>query len=230
MNKSKYLDQAWDVVEELISIHKEIRDEVDFTKYDKTHAIYLILGGMISSLIQSFHALEKGNLEKHAQSLRVISESMDLALFFNESEDHSRQIKQWFKGRIIKREPGNSGNLSVTDRAKIFNTDVKVINRMEESVKVAVEVLSKYMHPSFEMMTHTFDNNSKEFHYYAQREEKFTEARLRTMIKHSLLPVTTAFGMSLYTTFFLNEVKYLKSTALITRKMFPEAFKKKKTA
>lgn len=224
INSFKATDRTWEIIGELIGLHKIIEQDVDFSAQNKKLALYLILGGMTSSLIRSVHALEYGETERHAMLQRILAESMDLAIFFCEISEDARQIKQWFNGRIIERQPGNSGNLSLAERAQLLETEETTIKNMDETKKIANELLSKYMHPSYDLMTITFDGETNAFRYYAQRQEKFSSDEMRGRIRFGVQSVLTAFGMTFFTVFPLNTADHLKKVAGLMREIYPEAY------
>ena len=223
INSYKSTGRTWEIIGELTNLHKIIGQEIDFSVQNKKLALYLILGGMISSLIRSIHALEYGETERHAMLQRLLAESMDLAIFFCET-DGARQVKQWFNGRIIERQPGNSGNLSITERANLLETEETTIENMDQTKRIANELLSKYVHPSYDLMIITFDNETNTFRYYAQRQEKFSSDEMRIRIRLGLQSVLTAFGMAFFTVFRLNTAEHLKNIADLMREIYPEAY------
>ena len=224
INKSKYLNQGYEMLDELIKIHISIKHQVDFNIKDNQLAVYLILGGMISCASRSLYALQYGNSESHAQLQRLLAEAMDLANFFCETSGNSRQVKQWFNGRIISREPGNKGNLTVNQRAKLLNTEELAIRNMDDTVKTANDVLSPYMHPSYTLVTATFDNEINSFRYYAQRQVIFTEDEISGKSRLIIHSVLTAFGIALVTLFPLSNTRSLERIGSFTEELYPEAF------
>lgn len=224
INSYKRTTRIWEIIEEIIKIHKAIESQIDFNHKDKKLAVYIILGGMTSSLIRSTHALEYGEIERHAMLQRIIAEAMDLSIFFCEIEDNSRQIKAWFKGKIINREPGNPGNLTIEERAQLFNADKQAIENMEETSKIATRLLSCYVHPSYDLMTITADFKARSFRYYAQRQEKISAEELEAKARLGLSCLLTAFGMSLRTLFLLDSPQYINDIGAFMREIYPEAY------
>lgn len=224
INKSKHIDRAREMIDELIKIHKLMRNEVDFSKNDKKHSVYLILGGMTSMLIRFIHALEHGEVEKEAEIQRVIAEASDLVVFFCELEEGARQIKQWFNGRIIQREPGNKGNLTIKERAELLGTVEQTIINMDNTVKTAIELLSSYVHPSYELMTITYDFGLNDFRYAAQRQKIHGEDNVKGRSRLALQAIFTAYGRALSELFMLQTVEHLGTIATFVREIYPEAF------
>ena len=224
INKSRHLKRGYEMLDELIRIHREIEKEIDFSIQDKRLAIYLILGGMITNEARSLYWLGIGNMENHAQLQRLLAESMDLVIFFCETEETSRQVKQWFNGRIISRQPGNAGNLTLTQRARFFDTEEQTIKNMDETVKIANEVLSPYMHPSYELVTATFDDKKNSFRYYSQRQKVMSQEEMKGKSRLGLSSILTAFGMSLATIFLLDTAEHLKTIAAYMKEIYPEAY------
>lgn len=227
INKSKYIDRAREMIDELIKIHKLMKEEVDFSKKDKNHAVYLILGGVTSMLIRFIHALEHGEIEKEAELQRVIAEASDLVIFFCELEEGARQIKQWFNGHIVSREPGNDGNLTDKERATLLKTSEQTVKNMDNTVKTAVKLLSIYVHPSYELMTITYDTKKNEFRYYAQRQRTHEEKHIKGRSRLALQAVFTAYGRALAQLFLLNTAEYLGIISEFVREIYPEAFEDK---
>jgi hypothetical protein len=228
INKSKHIDRAREMIDELIKIHRLIREEVDFNKEDKKHSVYLILGGMTSMLIRFIYALEHGEVEKEAELQRVIAEASDLVSFFCEVDEGARQIKQWFKGRIIQREPGNKGNLTIKERAVLLNTAEQTITNMDGTVKTAIELLSPYVHPSYELMTITYDFEKNDFRYGGQRQQIHEEDNVKGRSRLALQAVFTAYGRALSQLFMISTAEHLGTIAAFVREIYPEAFEDNK--
>ncbi len=233
LNQSSDLDFGWEIAKELVEINKSFREKIDFTKLDKNHALFLTLGGLTTFVIRGLSNIEKGHAEELGQLHRLISESMDLALFLCESPDESRQIRAWFKGEIIERRPDNSGNMNTKERATLFNTDEKVIKNIDKDVEVSVRLLSKYFHPSYDMVTVAYDKSTESFRYYGKHLKVYTEDDIKTFVDLTVQPAITAFGMCMDCMFpdsnkddALKGLEYLKKLSEFSRKLYPELYKK----
>jgi len=230
-NPSPDLKLGWKVTTELINIHKAFKQEVNFNKQNKKLAIYLVLGGTITFLVRSLRSIELGYSEEFAPLQRLISDSMDLTMFFCELPENSRQLTAWFNGKIIERKPGNQGNLSTKERSKSFKIEQKAIKNMDDTVKTATKVLSTYVHPTYDMATITFDKPNNSFKYFSKRGEILPTSRIKSLVRLSAYPAITAFGLSLGTVFLLDNhkkliknTKYLKTLTSFTKKIYPECF------
>lgn len=147
------------------SVHQSLIPRVNFEKNDKKHAIYLIQGGVLTT---AFTAL-KFNLDNYyaqtSQQKRLIDEAIDLIWFLDEdtNEEQSRQLKAWFNGKIVEREPGNSGNLTMEDRAKINLLTKEQIQHIHSLQKQLNNITSKMVHPTITAMR---ANSSKSSHIF----------------------------------------------------------------
>lgn len=217
MNISATTTRAREVIRELITIHELMREEVDFSSPNSKHAVFLILGGMITHLVRATHAIEQGDIESFGQSLRILPESRDLVTFFCEPNDKSRQVNAWFEGKIVKRNDGKKGNLSIEERTKFLETDEQLVKNMDKDVKDAIDLYSIYVHPSYDLMTVTYDHENNSFRYYAKRAREWDEEVVRDMFKLIMKQVLVSIGISLYELFLLNEIKYLKTIASLVK-------------
>lgn len=153
------------IISYLKDVHYFLHEKVDFSKQDKTHAIYLIQGGIITSLCSAFIFNQRGMVVSTMQLKRLIGEALDLLLFFDEIQDNSRQMKTWFEGEVVERKPGNSGNLTIEQRAVDSGLDVKGIKTLDNLRKKLNDALSKYCHPTINTMRANVYKRDNTFDY-----------------------------------------------------------------
>lgn len=143
--------------------HIALKNQVNFGIEDKKHALYLLQGGAISVTSSALAFNYRGLMLPRAQQKRMLDEVMDLILFFIELTDNSRQLKAWFRGHVVEREPGNRGNMSAEDRAKIFFFTTDQIKMLDKLIKQMNNELSKFMHPTIQAVR---ANSSKSRHIF----------------------------------------------------------------
>lgn len=140
---SEILDDAKDV-------HSNLRGQINFAQNNKRHAVYLLQGGILTAIFTALDFNDKSYLVPRAQQKRMIDEIIDLITFFDEGRENSRQLRAWFAGRIIQREPDNQGNLTAEDRAARANLSAEQIHALDNLRREANHIMSQYMHPSIE--------------------------------------------------------------------------------
>jgi len=189
---SEILDDAKDV-------HSSLREQIDFTQNSKRHAIYLLQGAILTAMFTALEFNNRGYLVPRAQQKRMIDETIDLITFFDEGNENSRQLRAWFAGRIIQREPGNQGNLTVEDRAARMNLTAEQTRSLDNLRGQANHIMSQYMHPSIEAVranvfrrTHIIDY--KQEHTISQHRmsaNQFGNLYVVPGLHALLLPVST---------------------------------------
>lgn len=185
---SKILDDTKDV-------HSNLRGQVDFAQNSKRHAIYLLQGGILTAIFTALDFNDKGYLVPRAQQKRMIDEIIDLITFFDEGNENSRQLRAWFAGRIIEREPGNQGNLTAEDRATRTNLTMEQIRLIDNLRGQANHIMSQYLHPSMEAIranvfrrTHIFDYKHERTSSHAMSANDFGNLYVVPGLHALLLP------------------------------------------
>jgi len=195
-----------EIISNIKNFHKEIRKLIDISKEDRKHAIYLLQGGALSYLIYAYDFNNEGYIVPLAQQYRMILETIELILFFNELDDGSRYIKAFFKGHTIRIKQGNSGNPDIEDRIKISGLTEERLNRSDDLYKNLFNIGSDYMHPNLESIRAKLINGSYIFDY----ERKFISKPYKSAIdfnKLFLIPVIHGFLLPINTIPF-NELDY----------------------
>jgi len=223
INPSEKIDRADEIIKELIKIHQLIAKEVDFEVQDKKLACHFLLGSQISLASRAIRAIEEGWMEDVGQYQRILTESMDLILFFCESDDVKKHLNAWFLGNKI-RSNRDGEKLPVSKRAIFLNTEERTIQNINQTIKIANDRLSKYFHPSYEMVTMTFDFKQNKFRYYSKRGEILSKDRIKGLSRLVLNDVVFSFGICLSKLFLLNTSEHLEKTANFTRELWPESF------
>lgn len=153
-----------EILNDAKNVHSNLRRQIDFNQNTKRHAIYLLQGSVLTAVSTALEFNARGYLVPRAQQKRMIDETIDLIMFFDEGEENSRQLRAWFAGRVIERESGNQGNLTAEDRAIRANLTPEQIQSLDNLRERANHIMSQYMHPSIEAVranvfrrTHIFD-------------------------------------------------------------------------
>lgn len=191
-------DSCSQIIQEAISVHKNIYQQIEFDKEDKKHAIYLLQGAVITSVYSALVFNIKGYLNPVAQQKRMIDEMVQLIMFFNEIKDDNRHLRAWFKGRIVERPKGRGDYLTIEDRAKKYNLKPEHIRQLDKASKKLVDIVSLYSHPSIESVrvnvfksTNTFDYAQKQTHERALSPKVFGEMYLAPLLQAFLIPLET---------------------------------------
>lgn len=149
---------------EAYRVHKTFIRKIDFNIENKAHAIYLIQGGALTATANAYTFNLGGYYLPTQQQKRFIDEAINLIWFFDENPDTTRQISAWFRNEVVERTPGNKGNLSLKQRAKINFTDEYHIQEIDKSTKKLIDYSSTIMHPTLKAVrlglsksTHIFD-------------------------------------------------------------------------
>lgn len=159
-------DKLSEILAYAIQVHLSLRKQVDFDLEDKKHAIYLLQGGALTALTSAMEFNLRGYMIPRAQQKRMIDEIVDLITFFDEINDDARQIKAWFKGQVVEREPGNKGNLTIEERASRYyfsHDQVQFIDKLKKQIN---EVMSKFMHPTIDAVRANAYRRTNIFDYY----------------------------------------------------------------
>ena len=147
------------------SVHISLREQVDFTVQNKKHAIYLLQGGALTTVSTAMLFNIKGYLVPRAQQKRMIDEIRNLITFFDEIDENARQIKAWFKGHVIEREPGNTGNLTIAERSERYFFTPEIVEKIDTLNLQINNMMSKYMHPTIHAMRANVFRRSHLFDY-----------------------------------------------------------------
>ncbi len=151
-----------------VQVHISLRQQVDFNLEDKKHAIFLLQGGALTALATAMEFNQIGYMVPRAQQKRMIDEIVDVINFFDEIDDDARQIKAWFKGKVVEREPGNKGNLTEEERATryYFSPDqVKAFDKLRKEIN---KVMSDFMHPTLRAIRANVSKSTNLFDYFHQ--------------------------------------------------------------
>lgn len=159
-------DKLSEILAYAIQVHLSLHKQVNFDLEDKKHAIYLLQGGALTALASAMEFNLRGYLIPRAQQKRMVDEIVDLITFFEETSDNARQIKAWFKGRVVEREPGNQGNLTTEERAELYFFSPEQVLAMDKLKKQINEVMSNYMHPTIEAIRANAYRRTNIFDYY----------------------------------------------------------------
>lgn len=156
-------EQIATVIQAAINHHKSIKAKVDFNKNDKIHALYIVLGGVLSMTCTA-HALNQQGIKMSLYPLRrLLNEAVELVLFIEELSSDSRQLKAWFNGKIIER------NIKKNDQYKRIEAEVfteEQIAAKDKESKNFNDLLSKFAHPSITLLRTTMSRSSNDFDYF----------------------------------------------------------------
>ncbi len=225
INPSVKLDEANNMLDELIKIHKLLADKVDFEVKDKKLALFILLGSQISLAARALRSIEQGWVEDIAKYQRILTEARDLVHYLCETDHSEKHVQAWFSGNKIKSDR-NGRKMSIKNRAAFLDTETKTIENMNSSVNTAIKALSKYLHPSYELSTATFDFKKRRFKYFGKKGEVFSKQRIKSLTRLIIYEVVFSFGICLIKVFLLNTAEHLKKMATFTRKLWPESFEK----
>ena len=193
-------------ISEIISVmtncHLEIRKLINKDIEDKKHAIYLLQGGSLSSLIYAYDFNNQGYIAPLMQQYRMMLETAELIIYFDELKDNSRQIKTFFKGKTVKRKPGNSGNPTIEERIKLSGLTEEQLNREDELCEKLFNISSNYLHPTIESIrgdkgdnllknSYTFDYERSNIPKPYMSPALFNNLFLRPVIRGFLIPIKT---------------------------------------
>jgi len=95
----------------------------------------------------------------------MVNEALDLILFFDEIPNKSRQLVAWFKGHVVERTRGNSGNLTNEQRALEAGLTVQEIKQIDKLMLEMNHFLSKYCHPTINAMRPNVTKSKNLFDY-----------------------------------------------------------------
>ena len=188
-----------EIISVLINCHKEIRKLINKNIEDKKHAIYLLQGGSLNSLISAYDFNNQGYVTPLMQQYRMILETEGLIIYFDELKDNSRQIKAFFKGKTLKRKPENSGNPTIEERIKLSGLTEEQLIRDDKLCEKLFNISSNYLHPTIESIRGgNLFKNSYIFDYERKCIPKpyilptlFNNLFLRPVIRGFLIPIGT---------------------------------------
>jgi hypothetical protein len=186
-NKLTY-ERIESILDMIVKLHKSFKKQVDFKVEDKKQAFYIIQGGAITFAYTALKFHKDGLIVPMMQLHRMLNECVELTAFFEEVDDKSRQLKAWYSGKIIERQPGNSGNLSYDERAKRNNMEVDLIKFMDAAHKKLNDWSSQYSHPSMQALRTTMGKKSKDFDYQ-HKASKVEEVTLGVFVEFFIFPL-----------------------------------------
>lgn len=146
-------------------IHRSMSKRIDFSKQDNVHGVYLIQGGILTAATSALKFNHDGYIVPVAQQKRLIDEALDLIWFFDELPDEARQVKAWFRGEVVERQLGHSGNLSLEDRSKQSGLSVDELKMLQATMAKLNNQMSKYMHPTISAMRANASKSNNIFDY-----------------------------------------------------------------
>lgn len=149
-----------------LEIHSQQSKMIDFSVNDKKHAIYLLQGGAMTSVASAYKFFRTGMYVPCAQQKRMLDEILNLIMFFDENEENDRQLRAWFDGRVIERQPGNAGNLSIEERAKRYYILPEQVKTLDELMERMNAEMSKYMHPTINAIRSNMSKSKHLFDYH----------------------------------------------------------------
>ena len=198
MNELDY-KKISEIINDIINCHKDLRKVIDTSTEDRKHAIYLLQGGSLNSLIFAYDFNKQGYTLPLMQQYRMILETVELIIYFDELKDNSRQIKAFFRGKTIERHSGSSGNPTIEERIKLSGLTEEQLCRNDELCKKLVNIVSNYMHPTIESIRGgNLHKSSYIFDYEREYVPKpyfpsmlFNNLFLRPVIQGFLIPIRT---------------------------------------
>lgn len=141
------------IISALETLHRKYAPMVDWEhQRDGPTAAFLLFTRVIQASKTSLHLLEVDMLSEVEATIRVVRESISLAEYFCDGQNHKeyhRQLKRWFEGKTVT-ERVYREYLSTSPLGLIFPSAAEGATQMYST-------LSAYSHPTFRSVLASYD-------------------------------------------------------------------------
>lgn len=128
-------------------IHKNFRVQVDATKKDARHAVYVIQGNALTRAFAAFEHSSNGDRVSAMQQLRFLQECVAWVEYLAFEKDTARTLRAWFSGT----------GMTAPNLKKRTGLDEKASAWRHKNEKVLNNKLSVFLHPSRKSAVYAMD-------------------------------------------------------------------------